>query len=474
MLTTAYDEVAYPTHAFAQTHPDRLASHATLFGLPYAEAATCRVLDIGAGDGSNLIPMAATHPRAHFVGFDLSQEAVKRGVAMIDALGLENVSLVVGDIMTADFGVGSFDYIISHGVYSWVPEPVREGLLRSIQRHLAPNGVAFVSYNAMPGGRIRQALRDRLLFAVRDVNGAAARAEAARRQLLVLIDGFAQDDPFQVLLLIEARRLYERGASVLAHDELGETFFPVHFHEFDGHAKQHGLQFLTGAEAARCGEGFAPPYALSDPNFDVLAHVQELDFRDLRFFRQDLVIHDSVAVSRIPQANRLLAMHVSSGATRNDSGAFQVGASQIEVTDAVLASALETIVRARPTTIPVSSVVSDHEHAAALLRMYWVGAVDLHAEPSTFPKVSGDRPAASPFARLQAARGQTLLTTLNHGMVEVKDTFSLNFIAGLDGSRTRAEIARDLAPKLGGSLEAVAVQIDKQLDILAGMPLLVG
>ena len=473
-MTTAYDEVAYPTRAFGQTHPDRLASHAMLFGLPYAPVETCRVLDIGAGDGSNLIPMAVAHPRARFVGFDLSQEAVKRGAAMISALGLTNIEMTVGDILSADFGVGAFDYVIAHGVYSWVPEPVRDGLLASIRRHLAPHGVAFVSYNAMPGGRIRQALRDRLLFAVRDEKGAAARAEAARAHLLVLIDGFSKDDPFQVLMLIEARRLHDRGLNVLAHDELGDTYYPLHFHEFRDHAERHRLQFLTGAESSRCGEGFAPPYALDDPEFDVLAHVQDLDFNDFRFFRQDLLVHDDVTLSRIPKPERLLAMHVSTSATRNEAGAFQVGASQINVTDAVLAAALEAAAAARPATVPVSTVVSDVEHAAALLRMYWIEAVNLHAAPSTFPTRAGERPAASPFARLQAARGQTLLTTLNHGMVEVKDTFSLKFIAGLDGSRTRDQIARDIAPILGGTIEAVAAQMDSQLTLLAQMPLLVG
>ena len=473
-MTTAYDEVAYPSHPFAQTHPDRLACHAMLFGLPCAAVETCRVLDIGAGDGSNLIPMAASHPRASFVGFDLSQEAVKRGAAMIAALGLTNIEMVVGDIMSADFGAGAFDYVIAHGIYSWTPKLVRDGLLASIRRHLAPHGVAFVSYNALPGGRIRQALRDRLLFAVRGVEGAAARAEAAHAHLLALIDGFSKDDPFQVLLLIEAQRLTERSLEVLAHDELSDTYYPLHFHEFRDHAERHALQFMTGAESSRCGEGFAPPYALDDPLFDVLAHVQELDFKDFRFFRQDLLVHGDVKLSRVPRPERLLAMHVSSSATRNEAGALQVGASQINVTEPVLAAALETAAGVRPATVPVSSVIKDAEHAAAFLRMYWIGAVDLYAAPSTFPTRAGDRPTASPFARLQAARGQTLLTTLSHGMVEVKDTFSLKFIAGLDGSRTRDQIARDIAPVLGGTIEAVTAQMDSQLTLLAQMPLLIG
>jgi SAM-dependent methyltransferase len=472
-ITTAYDEVAYPTHAFRQTHPDRLAAHAKLFGLPCADIETCRVLDIGGGDGANLIPMAVAYPRAQFVGFDLSHAAIERGRDMIKALGLANIELVADDIMTADYGAAAFDYVLTHGVYSWVPDVVRDALLTSIKRHLAPDGVAFVSYNAMPGGRIRQALRDRLLFAVRDVRGPAARASAAREHLLDLIDGLSKDDPFQVLLLVEARRLHERGAAVLAHDELSEVFHPVHFYEFRGHAERAGLQFLTGAEASRCSEGFTPPDAIDDPNFDVLAQVQDSDFKNLRYFRQDLLIHADKTISRVPQPARLLGLHVSSCAVRNDDGAFQVGASQINVADATLLEALETLVHAWPATVPMTSVIDDLDHAEAMLRMYWHGVVELHAAPSTYATKAGARPCASPYARLQAAAGQSLLATLNHGMVEVKDDFSQKFIAGLDGSRDRAEIARDLAPKLGGTIESVIAQMDGQLDVLAKMPLLV-
>lgn len=473
-MTTTYDEVAYPTHAFSQTHPSRLAAHAKLFGLPFAPIETCRVLDIGGGDGANLIPMAVAHPGARFVGYDLSQAAVARGRAMVEKIGLGNIELLADNIMTADFGAGAFDYVIAHGVYSWIPDPVRDALMASIKRHLAPDGVAFVSYNAMPGGRIRQGLRDRLLYAVRDVNGAQARTDAARAFLPELIDGLSRDDPFQVLILVEAQRLLERGPNVMAHDELGDTYHPVHFYEFRAHAEAFGLQFLTEAEASRCGEGFAPPYALNDPDFDVLAHAQALDFKDIRYFRQSLLVHDTVELSRVPRPARVMDMHVSCHAIRNAEGALQVGASQIDITDEALSDALDTISRAWPATVPVSLLIHDLERAGALLRMYWVGAVELRAEPFAPVTSAGDRPQASPYARAQAALGQTLLTTLNHGAVEVKDPFSLAFIAGLDGSRPREQIARDILPILGGTPATVLAQIDLQLSVLAKMPLLVG
>src|ERR1700722_11367903 len=155
-MATPDDETAYPTTAFRQTHPDRLATHAALFGLPFAPVAACRVLDIGCGDGANITPMAVAYPGSRFVGFDLSERAIERGREIIDALKLPNVRLETQDLATADFGAGRFDYVIAHGLYSWVPDSARGGLMASIRHHLGPHGIAFVSHNALPGGHAHQ------------------------------------------------------------------------------------------------------------------------------------------------------------------------------------------------------------------------------------------------------------------------------------------------------------------------------
>jgi len=471
-MLTSYDEVAYPSNAFRQTHPGRLAAHAHLFGLPYAPVETCRVLDIGAGDGANIIPMALAHPDARFVGFDLSTSAVARGRADIETLGLKNVELFVGDILDVDLGSEPFDYTIAHGVYSWVPDHVRDATLALNRRCLAPHGVAFVSYNAFPGCRIRQVMRDMLLFAVRDVQGAEARMNAAVERLREIVDTFPKDEMYGALIIDHAEHLLRRRASVLSHDELGEEYFPVHLHEFVAHIARHDLQFLTEADAGRCGEGFLPPYALDDLQFDVLAHAQNMDFKAGRPFRQSLVIHGGVPIDRVPRPERLLDMHVASTARRVDGGAFLAGATQFEMKDEILERTVDALAQAWPATIPVSSVIDDPERAGALLRMYWTEVVELHTAPLSFPGAGSPRPCASPVARLQAERGQSLLTTLNHGMVEVEDPFSRQFIARLDGSRSREQIARDVAPALGGSVADAQAQIDAQIEVLAKMPLL--
>jgi cyclopropane fatty-acyl-phospholipid synthase-like methyltransferase len=145
---TSYDLVAYPGYAHPQTHPDRLAVIGSLFGLDPARVTHCRVLELGCGNGSNLVPMAWGLPKSEFTGIDLAARPIAQGRQMIRELGLSNVRLVHGNITEIAGDWGKFDYVIAHGLFSWVPAQVREHLLTLCHDRLAPQGIAFVSYNA--------------------------------------------------------------------------------------------------------------------------------------------------------------------------------------------------------------------------------------------------------------------------------------------------------------------------------------
>ena len=148
---TAYDEVDYPSHVYPQTHPDRLATIAMLLGMNPVPVEACRVLEMGCGAGGNIIPMAFDLPESSFVGIDLAGSAIAQGRELIAALGLKNISLQQLDVMAFPSELGQFDYIIAHGLFSWVPEMVRDRILAICRAHLAAQGVAYISYNTYPG-----------------------------------------------------------------------------------------------------------------------------------------------------------------------------------------------------------------------------------------------------------------------------------------------------------------------------------
>src|ERR1700754_855638 len=152
--------------AFPQTAPGRLAAIAYLFGLSPPDVSRARVLEIGCAAGNNLIPFAAWHPQAEVVGVDLSQVQIDQGRRRVQALGLSNLTLVQGDVATLELAAlgGSFDFIICHGVYSWVPESVQDAILSAFDSMLAPRGIAYVSYNVYPGWKAKEIVRDAMLL----------------------------------------------------------------------------------------------------------------------------------------------------------------------------------------------------------------------------------------------------------------------------------------------------------------------
>jgi SAM-dependent methyltransferase len=202
---TSYDEVLYASYPFPQTHPDRLATLASLFGLHPAPVTGCRVLELGCGDGANLVPMAFGFPQSQFVGIDLAARPIALGQAQVAGLKLENLDLRCCDILAVDAAFGEFDYIIAHGVYSWVQEAVRDRLLAVCKERLVPAGVAYVSYNTYPGYHLRDLVRGMMAFHVRGITEPQERIQQALSLLKFLLQKFpteseAQSDLYGALL----------------------------------------------------------------------------------------------------------------------------------------------------------------------------------------------------------------------------------------------------------------------------------
>ena len=182
-IAEAYDAVPYGMRTHARTHPRRLQTAGTLWGMRPAPADGCRVLELGCGEGANLLVLAEALPQSQFVGVDLSHRQVRMGRDRVDELGLGNVDLRQGDLRELDDTLGEFDYVLVAGVFSWVPAAIRERLLALCRTVLAPHGIAYVSYNTTPGWYVNGALRTLLLDHTRSVDGWDAKIRAGRALL---------------------------------------------------------------------------------------------------------------------------------------------------------------------------------------------------------------------------------------------------------------------------------------------------
>src|SRR5437588_6626882 len=315
--STAYDEVDYPSYVYSQTLPDRLATIATLLGMNPAPVEACRVLEMGCGAGGNLIPMAFDLSESSFVGIDLAGSAIDQGRELIAALGLKNISLQQLDVMAFPSELGQFDYIIAHGLFSWVPEMVRDRILAICRAHLAPQGVAYISYNTYPGCRLREIARDIMRFHSKDKHQAAEKVGQSLAVIKWIAEAQTEKNSYANFLTEMNNRLMKRDEGSIYHDELADVNVPLYFHEFATQAHKHGLQFLSEADyfERSADSSFTEEAARQLDQIgenDTLAREQYLDFLKGRSFRQTLLCHREAEVSRRIDADRLRNLLIKS------------------------------------------------------------------------------------------------------------------------------------------------------------------
>jgi 2-polyprenyl-3-methyl-5-hydroxy-6-metoxy-1,4-benzoquinol methylase len=478
----AYDTVPYPTRAQSPIHPDRLAALGLLYGLDPRPLDRCRILEIGCGDGGNLIPIAAVLPESPCEGIDASSTAIRRGREYAERSGLRNVALRCVRLPDAAAVTGEFDYILCHGVFSWVPEPVREAILRLGCAHLAPNGLVVVSYNALPGGHARRAVREMLRWHVRDLAAAAEQITEAR-----------------ALAQLVEERLVEQGASALAlreelavarhkedghfyHDDLAATNDPFYLHEFMARARRHGLRYLADADLTDLIRPALPADLrglLAALTSDRVEREQYMDFLVARHFRQTILCHATQPAADSPRAERLARCWFSSPAASltpdkvGEPGGVAVfeksGGPRLETDFSPGKLALARLTAAWPRrlsfaelearTSPVVAGASTGPPApparaslcAFLLEAITARLVFCHGFCPRTVQVPGSRPLAFPPARVQAGTGEFVVSAF-HQILRLEPPAARALLALLDGTRSRAELLQAMTTLASGQL----------------------
>ncbi len=481
--SSSYDLVPYRSLPFRQTHPNRLATVATLMGLNPPPVTNARVLELGCGRGDNLIPLGLELPGAELVGIDLSTRHVEMAAETIAELGVDNVRIEQGDILALPEGLGRFDYVIAHGVYSWLPDPARDALMAACSAHLVEDGIAYVSYNALPGWRQRGIARDALLFHNRSVSDPARRIRESQAFIEFMGRVVPETLPGYRTLwntLLDRIDLPAARDALLYHDFLEPDNTPLYVSEFCAHAAHHGLRFVAEAKVADMSLevlGEEVKQRLSALGDDVVTREQYRDFITNRPFRQTLLCHQSRQPRTRLDVARVRHLHVASDLKPDgDDGdpldtslmrfardGIVVGLQQPIVKTALLLLGehwphplhfTEVLRRARArlagdgvAAVPASRWQAQEEALASeLAQLYEADLVELDIAPPRMARAPGDRPLASPWARYQARAGG-IICNLRHNGVELNE-LATELLPLLDGTRDRVALVRDLAVRV--------------------------
>jgi len=469
-----YDEVPFPSQPLPQTLPDRLAAIGTLFGMSPPPADRCRVLELGSATGGNLLPMAEHFPDSHFVGVDYARAQVQAAERAASLLGLRNVEWHHADINTLGDSLGKFDYIVCHGVYSWVSDELQRKILQLIQRSLTPQGIAYVSYNTNPGWYLRLMLRE-MMFDFAPAGATAVSRLARGRALLEFFAkaGERQKTSYGELLKLEAETILKQPDGYIYHEYYESDNRPLYFHEFVEHAHAANLQYLgEAAVATMFASNFGPKAEehLKGLCADLISTEQHLDILRTRGFRQTLLCLPQVPLRRhlLPECveslyfsgrvapqnpnldvkSRELEMFKTSSGIGLSTPAPGLKAALCLLNDAwprafsfseLLAAVSERLQGPNAAELPASVREGLGQN---LIQCIASGLLEINSCPDAFTTKISDRPQASRLARAEARSGSRV-TNCRNEIVEL-DQGTRNVLVYLDGHQDRASLLGEL------------------------------
>ena len=313
-----YDKHPYPSLCYTKTHPNYLTALAYYHGLKSANPFQCRVLEIGCSNGANLLSFAEQHPNSRIIGIDVSKKHIAQGQKYINHMGLENIILQhcsITDLLDDD---EKFDYIICHGVFSWVSDFVRDSILAYIQRNLHNHGLAYISYNCYPGWANLKILRDIMRYREQQCNkdisvkNKIADAFALIKHIGQKVDNTS--DSYQDIINEELNTIKQYPKGYLHHEFYHQENNAFYIHEFVDTINRYDLDYLCDTNIASDEIRTLPSQQsqwFKQRDLTKIETLQYLDYFNNRRFRSSVIAHKKQIKSVMSDANYLKNLYIT-------------------------------------------------------------------------------------------------------------------------------------------------------------------
>jgi len=464
----AYDEVPYESYAYPQTHPYHLYTVATLFKMNPAPFEKAKVLELGCAGGFNLAPLAIAFPKADFFGIDISKEQIDSALKMKEELGLDNLNFAKQNIL--EFSPKSkkdkYDYIICHGIYSWVPEDVRKAILNICNDYLTDNGIAIVSYNALPGWNAVRSLREMMLYHTKRFNTPVEKLAQASHLLSFLSDNVPQNNvAYKSMIENEMKLLNSANATYLYHDHLESENAQFYLTDFVNSARACGLEYVGDTNVNSMYIGNMPKDAMEKLKVinDIVAQEQYMDFINNRRFRSTVLCKRGNKIDRNLSKEQIMDYYinfyqiptvtkdVASGKT-----SFKIGGIGLETTDTILSSLLVELAESKQLSVSAKDLLKivqkklglkdkkDVEHVLLEngLNLALRGILSLSSYSPNYVTDISEKPEAYKLARYEAKLNnytRKKLTNMFSASINT-DIVTNILISEMDGTKTISEL----------------------------------
>lgn len=471
-MISVYDKVHYKGTIIPNTFPDHLALSAVWYNNRYSLLQRFHLTELGCGDGANLLPIAFYHPDSTFIGIDNAESELNRASEGARQIGLQNVQFLQKDICdldTADFT--PCDYIIAHGLYSWVSDDTRESILQFCQNCLSPTGLAYISYNAQPGWASRGLVRDILLRSglvqKAAIEDKASKAMEVASQLLDTLP--SRDYAYAALLADELQRVRDGQAFYVFHEYLEEFNEGFWLRDFVERARKNDLNYVCDAQFSQW-EGQIPKELRLTLSLRDLEPIEQEETADLlcnRYFHASILCRDDAP--REPRSHQEILEQVYIACSlRADPDPFDLTEGVVELfiddhgqeitLDSSITKAAVVLLAAQwPAGMQLKTLLQKAsklliEHGCEvldkaqtqlveeLITLFEAGAINLRLKELNYNMIAPECPKIHALARYEIEHREALTSpyhlslTLNSQMLEV--------VRVMDGSKSKNEIKR--------------------------------
>ncbi|MGE3319814.1 MAG: methyltransferase regulatory domain-containing protein [Candidatus Berkiella sp.] len=469
ILVDEYNKAPYQSFPFSHTHPTHLFTLAKLFGLKPKPVENARILELGCASGGNLIPIAYHFPTSECLGIDISDKQIDDGIAQIMDLNISNITLRCQSIL--DFGIqeGKFDYIICHGVYSWVDNEARQKIMQICHDNLAKNGIAYISYNTFPGWNMVNSVRELMMWHTKNISEPAARASQARSVLKFISDGLQEDkSPYATFLRNEIQLLSMHADSYLLHEHLSSYNDPVYFHQFMDQANKAQLSYLADAFLSTMfTENLPPQFAneLKKIN-NIVTTGQYMDFIRNQRFRCTLLCHQDQKINRSLKTTDIQDFYLLfTGKTDNphlsekDIGqgqemSFANSSVTLKLRNALSQLAMLILYQEqlkpihykelceqmllKSSTKDMTALQHHLNEELNLMRTVLAGLIQISSYPGNYTLKVSEKPTACPYARYLATK-QQFATNRRHQAIRL-DPLTKSLLPMVDGTHQLSDL----------------------------------
>ncbi len=469
-----YDEVPYDSHPFFFTYPAHLKAIGKMFGMKPPKLETARVLELGCSEGANAVLFAQEYPKSEVVAIDLSEEEIRIGKEKLNGFEIKNLDLKVANIMDIDESWGKFDYIICHGVWSWVPEVVREKILELSSKNLSKEGIAFISYNTKPGWNAGNTIRDMMIYHSSFFSSTTEKISQAKAFLnftTEVLEG--NNSPFATYIRQETEGLKSKHDSYIFGEYLVGTNHQVYFKDFLEQARKHDLTYLADTHLPTMYIGNMPKKVVE--SIGVIDNIERLeqymDFINNRRFRCTLLTHNTSPINRNLNLDSVKDLHfyiyLVADKPMSDVDITDISetlifytsnnkeGSSLKTSSAIMKAILYVFSNNSNTPMSIDEIaaaaykklndkklqLSDikKEFLQNIYQFIFTGNMHIYADKPHHINVISEKPKVSDLARHQIQHTKSWVTTQLNNMVSL-DALAYKALHMLDGTNTKADI----------------------------------